>query len=229
MGTRNLTLVYYKGAWHIAQYGQWDGYPEGQGLTVLRFVANPENVSKLKAVIDAGNMLYEPTEEQVMAWHDERARAKREYYNHRSHVLISKIEDLEKEEANEPKVVPSVSRDTCAEILGLVANATEPVPIVKELSFIGDTLFCEWAYVVDLDEGAVEVYAGLYDAPKLIKEGAETRFVQDENFKDCEAFPDLVGKWMLDNLPSEHEFLGWFKKSECRDILGGCDAGEHEN
>lgn len=229
MGTRNLTLVYYKGAWHIAQYGQWDGYPEGQGLTVLRFVANPENISKLKAVIDAGNMLYEPTEEQVRDWHDERARAMREYHKQRFHVVISKEEDLEKEEAREPKVVPSVCRDTCAKILGLVANATEPVPIVKELSFIGDTLFCEWAYVVDLDEGAVEVYACLHDASNVMKTGAETRFVEDENFKDCEAFPDLVGKWMLENLPSEREFLGWFEKGKCGDIPGGCDAGEDED
>lgn len=227
MGTRNLTLVYYKGAWHIAQYGQWDGYPKGQGLTVLRFVMNAENVSKLKAVIDAGNMFYEPTEEQLMAWDDERADAKREYYNHRRSRLFSKIEDLEEEEANEPKVAPSVSRDTCAEILGLVANATEPVPIVKNLKFIGDFLQCEWAYVVDLDEGAVEVYA--YNTPNLIMRGSKTRFMEDDNFMDCTAFPNLVGKWMLDNLPSEHEFLGWFEEDKRCDIPGGCDAGEYED
>lgn len=35
MGTRNLTAVYLDGQYKVAQYGQWDGYPEGQGITAL--------------------------------------------------------------------------------------------------------------------------------------------------------------------------------------------------
>lgn len=31
MGTRNLTAVYLDGQYKVAQYGQWDGYPEGRG------------------------------------------------------------------------------------------------------------------------------------------------------------------------------------------------------
>lgn len=38
MGTRNLTAVYLDGQYKVAQYGQWDGYPEGQGITVLTFL-----------------------------------------------------------------------------------------------------------------------------------------------------------------------------------------------
>lgn len=40
MGTRNLTAVYIDGEYKVAQYGQWDGYPEGQGITCLRFLKN---------------------------------------------------------------------------------------------------------------------------------------------------------------------------------------------
>ena len=54
MGTRHLILVYYKGQYHIAQYGQWDGYPGGQGVTVLHFVSDPAKLAKLTAVLDAG-------------------------------------------------------------------------------------------------------------------------------------------------------------------------------
>lgn len=32
MGTRHLILVFYKGAYRIAQYGQWDGYPSSERL-----------------------------------------------------------------------------------------------------------------------------------------------------------------------------------------------------
>ena len=36
MGTRNLTKVIDKnGVTKVAQYGQWDGYPSGQGVNAL--------------------------------------------------------------------------------------------------------------------------------------------------------------------------------------------------
>jgi len=39
MGTRNLTMVINKeGETKVAQYGQWDGYPEGQGKNALDFL-----------------------------------------------------------------------------------------------------------------------------------------------------------------------------------------------
>lgn len=39
MGTRNLTIVYNaEGTLKVAQYGQWDGYPSGQGKAVLEFL-----------------------------------------------------------------------------------------------------------------------------------------------------------------------------------------------
>ena len=40
MGTRNLTMVIHEKKPVIAQYGQWDGYPAGQGTTVLEFLKN---------------------------------------------------------------------------------------------------------------------------------------------------------------------------------------------
>ena len=35
MGTRHLVAVIHKDEYKVAQYGQWDGYPSGQGDTVL--------------------------------------------------------------------------------------------------------------------------------------------------------------------------------------------------
>ena len=40
MGTRNLTIVHKNGEYKVAQYGQWDGYPEGLGATLLNFLKN---------------------------------------------------------------------------------------------------------------------------------------------------------------------------------------------
>lgn len=38
MGTRNLTMVVKNKKTKVAQYGQWDGYPSGQGRTILEFL-----------------------------------------------------------------------------------------------------------------------------------------------------------------------------------------------
>lgn len=50
MGTRNLTAVYLDGEYRIAQYGQWDGYPEGQGMTALNFLRSMDE-EKFKSAL----------------------------------------------------------------------------------------------------------------------------------------------------------------------------------
>jgi len=37
MGTRHLICVVKGKEYIVAQYGQWDGYPTGQGIGVLNF------------------------------------------------------------------------------------------------------------------------------------------------------------------------------------------------
>jgi len=52
MGTRNLTCVVSGGKYIIAQYGQWDGYPSGQGVTALEFLRKKGNQALLKAALN---------------------------------------------------------------------------------------------------------------------------------------------------------------------------------
>ena len=50
MGTRNLTMVInQEGEKKVTQYGQWDGYPSGVGVRVLKFLKNKEVFDKFKA------------------------------------------------------------------------------------------------------------------------------------------------------------------------------------
>jgi hypothetical protein len=46
-GTRHLVCIYHKGAFVVAQYGAWDGFPEITGMTVLRFLT-PANIQRLR-------------------------------------------------------------------------------------------------------------------------------------------------------------------------------------
>ncbi|KAK5936828.1 hypothetical protein PMZ80_010947 [Knufia obscura] len=60
MGTRNVILVWYRGKWQIAQYTQWDGFPEGQGIRIVRFLQNkvhPDQTSADK--VDERHMVAE--------------------------------------------------------------------------------------------------------------------------------------------------------------------------
>lgn len=62
MGTRHLICVFYQGRFVVAQYGQWDGYPEGQGVKILKFLRVPINIQRLKEGL---KHIFEPPEQEV--------------------------------------------------------------------------------------------------------------------------------------------------------------------
>lgn len=52
MGTRHLqTVINKEGEVKLQQYGQWDGYPEGQGIDILKFLRN-SNLEKYQSQVD---------------------------------------------------------------------------------------------------------------------------------------------------------------------------------
>lgn len=54
-------------------------------------------------------------------------------------------------------VQPSMARDLGVQILSVVVYVKDRIPIRMDLDFILDGLFCEWAYVIDLNEDVLEV------------------------------------------------------------------------
>jgi hypothetical protein len=124
MGTRGLTKVIKNDKVVVAQYGQWDHYPSGQGLTALRFLRDETNVEKL----DKGlYWLYETNEDDIQ-------------------------KTAERTGDNFQTAYPSLVRDTGAEILELIANAKGAIPILLDSNFENDELFCEGVFTVDLDK-----------------------------------------------------------------------------
>lgn len=192
MGTRNLTAVYVDGMYKIAQYGQWDGYPEGQGMTCLDF---------------AKKFLSNKTDREAFA---DKVRACR---------FITEVE-VEQRNAmiqsgqvkNWTKVWPELSRDTCANILEMVARSENGLVLHNNLEFAADSLFCEWAWVIDLDAGTFEGYRGFNQTQELT---AEDRFyfLVEKQRGDYKAVT-LAAKWSLDELPEKDAFLEAFKEEE---------------
>ncbi|ELR05289.1 hypothetical protein VC83_08248 [Pseudogymnoascus destructans] len=95
---------------------------------------------------------------------------------------------------------PSMWRETSAGILEVVANATAEaeVPIRQELKFIHDGLFCEWAYVVDLDAEVLEVFSGV----EKEHEGSGQRFKEVDGAEEG-LVPSLVKSFAFAELPAE--------------------------
>jgi len=124
MGTRGLTKVIKNDKIVVAQYGQWDHYPSGQGLTALRFLRDESNVEKLEKGL---YWLYETNDEDIE-------------------------KTAERTGDNFQTAYPSLIRDTGAEILELIANAKGAIPILLNTDFEKDELFCEGVFTVDLDK-----------------------------------------------------------------------------
>lgn len=161
MGTRHLTVVKLDGAYRVAQYGQWDGYPEGQGATVLEFLQS-WNRSEFEAKVRASAFL---TEDDVKAINAQ-----------------IKAEGLGDRWQNK---WPALTRDTGAEILRLIQDSEPGIKLKNSISFAADSLFCEWAYVLDLDANALEVFKGFNKSP--LAEGERFFGMKDE---DPKANPD---------------------------------------
>ena len=192
MGTRNLTAVFVDGEYKVAQYGQWDGYPEGQGKTCLEFARNfLANKTDREAFADKVRACSWITQEEI----------------DRRNAMIKSGEVK-----NWGKVWPELSRDTCSGILELVAQSDNGLLLENEIGFAADSLFCEWAWVIDLDAGTFEGFEGFNQAYKLTPE--------DRFYFLCEKARNgyypvrLAAKWSLDNLPNEEEFLAAFKTEE---------------
>jgi hypothetical protein len=144
MGTRNLTAVIKDGEYKVAQYGQWDGYPEGQGTTVYNFIKGAGNLVKLEN--NLANTRWATDADFTKAYDAIGA-------NTEGWITMEQGEQLN-------ALFPAFSRDTCAEILNFVANAEGEIVLKDEHEFLNDTLFCEWAYVINFDTNELLVYAG---------------------------------------------------------------------
>lgn len=148
MGTRHLICVVKDGEYKVAQYGQWDGYPEGQGLAVLEFVRLMMEYGALDEFKQKLDNVYFATEEELKAqWNEAGADPNSEWV------------DMEVSEKHR-EMFPQNSRDTGAKILAYVMVSQGRLGLFNDINFAGDSLFCEWAYVIDLDKMTLEVYAG---------------------------------------------------------------------
>ena len=187
MGTRNLTCVKINNQYRVANYGQWDGNPEGQGITTLKFLRETMNRDIFIAKVLATSFIGE--EEYATLWKE---------------LGILSVDWVTIEESNKFNAAhPQFNRDNGAGIYELIQNAPSGLKLINSLDF-ADSGSCEYAYVINFDENRLEVYASYYGTPD------QKVFIKKAN--DSAYAIGLWGSFSLEHLPEEEDFLSFFRK-----------------
>ena len=109
---------------------------------------------------------------------------------------------------------PHLSRNHGYGILELITDANG-LKLHRDTRFVADSLFCEWAYVIDLDKNKLEVYSG-YNTKELPK---NARFKNLEHLRDGEYYPvKKVCEFKLDELPTTKEEIELFAEEKFRKV-----------
>lgn len=143
MGTRHIVAVVADGEFKVAQYGQWDGYPSGQGATVLSFLT--ENFDKPNFLHKVRAAIFIDEVEVEKKW-----------------VACGAEPDTDSTSQDVSKkfklCYPQLHRDAGAKVLSYINDFDPGIELYNELDFVAENN-CEWVYVIDLDNDVLEVYS----------------------------------------------------------------------
>lgn len=186
MGCRNFTGVIVGGKIKVAQYGQWDGIPEGQGITIIHFLKNELNREKFLKNLERVRFI---TEEELDKGYKD---AGAEPISSCSKALTLTDEAIKKFNIQ----YPYINRDYGAKILSMIQSAPENTNIELLNSLADDPNYgvdCEWAYILNFDTNTLKVYS-VHRNPLLPESG---------NF----LYLGLMSSFDINNLPSKEEFI----------------------
>jgi len=155
MGTRNLTMVIdQEGETKVAQYGQWDGYPDGVGISLLEFLRNAELFEKLKSKLkDVRFLDSKGKDKEFSESYDKNAPEWSNQADNRTPEQIKWFKNY-------------CHRDLAEGVLKNIAESDdEEIILIDKSEFGKDSVFCEWCYVVDLKKNQLIVYNDLNSEP----------------------------------------------------------------
>lgn len=146
MSTRGAVGFVADGKWYV-MYNHMDSYPSELGMTVLEFCKSIENWDSLKDRVRKVELVNEddkPTQEQL------------DLYAGYALTSILGVSLNGGELDNWYNLLRQLHN---GRILYEIANGNV-VHMTDDHTFLADSGFCEWAYVIDLDEMTLNVYKG---------------------------------------------------------------------
>jgi hypothetical protein len=149
MGTRNCIMVVLDGEYKVAKYNQWDGYPTGVGKDIIKFIIQDMDLNKFKEEVK--KLTYCTPKDVEHSY---------ELLNISLKDGFISMEDSDLFNAE----FPYLGRDMSADLLKSIQEGKVPFTL-NDLEFVEDSLFCEWAYVMNLDTESLEIYEGFNRKP----------------------------------------------------------------
>ena len=198
MGTRNLTIIVEGNKHKVAQYCQWDGYPEGQGRTCYNILKDKVNLTMLAASL---SKCYFANQQEFMQLWKFMHESVGEEFDEDSGISLEASMAMK-------MLHPQLQRDHGALVLETIMSATERVPLADSIDFVEDSLFCEWVWIIDFDSGLFQAFrpTKYYDGNKKVE--------NQKSYLDTLDLDVNMTKVMeldLDDLPKdEEEFLQLF-------------------
>lgn len=209
MGTRNLTMVIDRtGNLKVAQYGQWDGYPSGQGVTVLNFARNKEKMKRLEKELE--NVKFYNRCDDIQTYikkYDKKVPVWSSDPDNRTEEDIYWWDCLGTRDLGGTILESIISVDKAS----LPKEHNEKIYLYDNHEFGKDSLFCEWAYCINLQTNKLECFTGF----NIDKSKEHPRFatIQEEVDKEF-SYTDrkyygiiLIKEYDLDKLPDEDTFI----------------------
>lgn len=203
MGTRHIIAIKEGGEFKVINYGQWDGYPSGQGLDLLT-ILKETNFERLRKNI---NNIDELDQERVSKmWHD-------------VGVDIEGCNGFVSMEQSKAyyKNVPHLSRDAGASIIKYLENKEKPLMNPKSFGNAAEGTWCEWFYVIDMDKMVLSCF---YRPFFNIKVEAREKYNNNKQIEETDFIymPDYsLFDFDLNNLPERDEFIMLLNDEEDED------------
>lgn len=182
MGTRNLTMVKRNGEYKVAQYGQWDGYPSGQGFNTVKFLTQPHFI--YNSFIDKIDKLNHWTEKEI-------------------EEIDEKIESGQLKDWSVKH--PELSRDLGSDIFDLIYKG-KITKVNLRTDFASDGLWCEWGWCINIDNNSLDCFKG---GKKPLSEDQPFYYLQKENSNDGYYPIELICSIPFDSLSkfeTKHDF-----------------------
>lgn len=201
MGTRHLIVVKKDNVIKVAQYGQWDGYPSGRGVEVLNFLRNKKRIKKLSEKLKNVRFFEAEGKDKVFI----------DGYNKRCGNGFA--ENDKRTDEDKKWFDNYLSRDLSVKLLyNIMDNKDEEILLSNDYDFGKESLFCEWAYIIDLDSKTLEVFQG-YNKNKMAQD--KRFFVEKGLDSDGKYFGiKLVKTYNFDILPTKKQFLADLKEDD---------------
>lgn len=184
MGTRGTFGFVIAGDEKLA-YNHWDSYPSGLGVDTLKFLRETD-VDALKE--RAGHLLLVDPESTP-------SKEERQHLAKYSNLSVS-------EQTDEDWYC------LLRENQGNYEETLEAGVMIDGSDFPLDSLFCEWAYIIDLDHEMLEVYKGFQNEPHKAGRFAERASEGRDAYGGAKYYPvALVAAYPLRELPSDEDFV----------------------